>query len=378
MISTRRALVRLAAAAMLTGALVPGYSQDKSPVVLGFVTPVTSSWGKDVMRGVDLAVKQVNAAGGINQRPVKVITYDDLNKPEEGVAAVERLIARDNAKLILGSFSSSGSMAQQAVTERYKKVHVLSFPQADSVRDASHAMAFFMNATVGMTLTKYLEYAAKELKPRKVVIMADTSDYGQASADTVKRIWSKPQDPQVMAVERYDQKQADLSPQLTKIRSLAPDAVFIAGGSGEAVANVLTQMRELRVPGARLTVPGILSEGFLKVAGKSAEGLINGDFYFYDNDNPANKAFVQAFQTDYKYNPSKLEMIGFETVDLAVQLLKKAGPDATDEVLAKTLRETTWTTPRGTWKFVPMGKAYQAEAGFTLLTVKDGKVVKLR
>lgn len=373
-----RHLIRAAGFAVLAGGLAAAQAQDKSPVVLGFVTPVTSSWGQDVIKGVDLATKMVNAAGGVNGRPVKVVTYDDQNKPEEGVAAVERLIARDNAKVIMGSFTSSGSMAQQAVTQREKKLHFVSFAQADSVRDASHPLAFFQNATVGMLLARYLEYVARDIKPRSVVVIANNSDYGQASADTVKKTWSKPTDPKVIGVERFDSKQADLSPQLTKIRGLNPDAVFVAADSGEAVANVLNQMRELKVTGTRLTVPGILSDSFLKIAGKSAEGLVNGDFYFHDDDNAANKAFVQAFRAEYKSNPSKLEMIGYESVDLAVQLLKKAGPDASGEVLAKTLREGTWQSPRGAMKFVPMGKAFQAEAGFTLLTVKDGKVAKLR
>lgn len=376
--ASRRDLLHMATAAVLTGGLVPAYAQEKQPIVLGCVMPVSSSWGQDVMKGVDLAVKTANAAGGVHQRPIKVITYDDQSKPEEGVAAVERLISRDNAKVVMCSFTSSSSMAQQTVTERHKKLHFVSFAQADSVREASHPLAFFQNATVDMLLAKYLQFVAAQIKPQRVVVLANNSDYGQASADRVRQEWTKPGGPQVVSVERFESKQPDLSPQLTKIRGLKPDAVFIAADSGEAVANVLNQMRELKVPGVPLTVPGILSESFLKIAGKSAEGLINGDFYFYEDDNPTNKAFVEAFRRDYKHNPSKLEMIGFEAVDLAVQLLKKAGPDAGDDVLGKIFREGHWNSPRGDLKFFPMGKAFQADAGFTLLTVKDGKVTKLR
>lgn len=371
-----RRLICAAAASALAWPLLPLHAQDREPVVLGFVTPVSSSWGQDVMKGVNLAVKMVNAKGGVGQRPVKLVVYDDLAKPEEGVAAVERLITRDRAKIVMGSFTSSGSMAQQIVTERHGKLHFVSFAQADSVRDSSHGLAFFQNATVGMLLAKYLDFVAREVKPQKVVVLANMSDYGQASVETVKKQWSRPGSPQIVSVERFESKQPDLSPQLTKIRGMKPDAVFVAADSGEAVANALNQMRELKVPGVRLTVPGILSVSFLKIAGPSAENLVNGDFYFHDIDNAANRAFVQAFRAEYKHNPSKLEMIGFEAVDLAAQLLNKAGADASDEALAKALREGTWSSPRGTLKFVPMGKAWQADAGFTLVTVKDGKVVK--
>jgi branched-chain amino acid transport system substrate-binding protein len=359
-------------------ATAPATAQDKAPVVFGFVTPTTTSWGQDVMRGVNLAVKQINATGGIQGHPVKLVVYDDMNKPEEGVAAFERLIVRDKAKIVTGSFTSATSMAQQAVTERHKKLHIVSFAQADNVRDASHPLAFFLNATNGMNLRRYLEYIGTQVKPKRVVILADTTDYGQSAIDAVRKDWSRPTDPQVISVERFDPAQSDLSPQVTKVKSAKPDAVFIAGNSGEAVANVLSQLRELGVPGIRLTVPGILSESFIKLAGKSAEGLINGDFYFYDQANPENEAFVKAFRADYSYNPSKLEMIGYESIQLPALLLRKTGIDADDATLAKVLRENAWPTPRGSLKFVPMGKAWQADASFTLLTVKDGKVAVLR
>lgn len=369
---------RLAVVAALAALAAPVAAQDKAPVVFGFVTPTTTSWGQDVMRGVDLAVKQINAAGGVQGHPVKMVVYDDMNKPEEGVAAFERLIVRDKAKVVMGSFTSAVSMAQQAVSERHKKLHIVSFAQADNVRDASHPLAFFLNATVGMNLDKYLEYVAAQIKPKKVVVLADSTDYGQASIDAMRKKWTKPTDPAVVGVERFEPSQSDLSPQITKVKSLKPDAVFIAANSGEAVSNVLTQMRELGVPGVRLTVPGILSESFIKLAGKSAEGLVNGDFYFYGQDNQENRAFVEAFRAEYKYNPSKLEMIGYESVKLSAAVLQKMGVDADDATLAKALRENNWSSPRGNLKFVPMGKAWQAEATFTLLTVKDGKVVVLR
>jgi branched-chain amino acid transport system substrate-binding protein len=353
------------------------FAQDKAPVVFGFVTPTTTSWGADVMKGVNLAVKQMNAAGGVQGRPIKLVVYDDMNKPEEGVAAFERLIVRDKAKMLMGSFTSAVSMAEQSVTERYKRLHIVSFAQADSVRDASHPLAFFLNATVGMNLSKYLEYVGTQIKPKRVVVLADSTDYGQSSIDAIRKTWTKPSDPQVIGVERFEPTQSDLSPQITKIKSEKPDAVFIAANSGEAVSNVLTQLHELGVNATRLTVPGILSDSFLKLAGKSAEGLINGDFYFYEQDNPQNHTFVNAFRTEYGYNPSKLEMIGYESVQLSTMLLQKAGVDADDASLAKTLRENTWQTPRGTLKFVPMGKAWQGEAAFTLITVKDGKMVAM-
>lgn len=367
----------IAAGLLLTGPLA--HANDKTPVTFGFVTPTSTSWGEDVMRGVDLAVKEINASGGIDGHPVKIVTYDDQNKPEEGASAVERLITRDKVKIVMGSFTSSSSMAQQAVTKRYGKLHIVSFAQADSVRDASHPLAFFLNATVGMNMSAYLKYVAKKFDPKRLVVFADQSDYGESSIAAVKSNYGKPGDPELVGVERFDGKQMDLSPQLTKIRGLKPDAVLIAADSGEKVSNALTQMHQLGVPGMRLTVPGILSESFVKLTGAAGEGMINGDFYYFKQDNPTNLAFVKNFRAAYKYAPSKLELIGYESVELGAQVVRKAGVDADDEAMAKVLRDTTWTTPRGDWTFVPMGKAYQAAINnFTLLTVKNGEIVPVK
>ncbi len=373
-------VIKLCVAIVTLALGVPiAFAQDKTPVVLGFVTPITSTWGVDVMRGANLAMKQVTASGGVLGHPVKLVAYDDQMKPEEGVAAVERLITRDKAKIIMGSFASSVTMAEQAVTKRYNKLLIASFAQAEDVRNASYPMAFFLNSTLNMGMTSYLKYIASHLKPQRVVVIADSSDYGQAAIDAIKKNWSTQGDPKIVGIERFELGQGDLSPQITRIKSLHPDAIFIAAGSGEGLSNVLTQLNDLGVQGKRLGMPGgTLSESFLKLAGKAAEGLMGSDLYFYGEDSPQNIAFVKAFKDEYKYNPNLLEMIGYESIMLSVQLLQKTGLNTSDATMAQVLRENVWNSPRGTLKFVPMGKAYQAEAQFQIETVKDGKAVLVR
>ncbi|HSV45718.1 MAG TPA: ABC transporter substrate-binding protein, partial [Ramlibacter sp.] len=96
----------------------------KEPVLVGVAVPTTMSFGQQNIRGIDLAVKQVNAAGGVwGGRPLKTVVYDDQNKPEEGVSAVERLITRDKVVALIGSVGTAVTAAQLTVTRRYRKVH---------------------------------------------------------------------------------------------------------------------------------------------------------------------------------------------------------------------------------------------------------------
>lgn len=376
-VTRRRATLAAIAPIALGLALYSGaaaYAQES--VKIGVGMPITSNFGQQSQAGINLAVKEINDAGGIlGGRPIEVIEYDDQSKAEESAAVFERLITRDQVKVVIGPIPTLTTGAALAVTKRYGVVHFPHVAKSTSLREQGYANAFFMNSTVDMDAEKYNAFIATELKPKTVVILAEVSDYGDAAIKILTDDWSVAGSPEITGTERFDAKDNDFSPVLTKIKGSNPEGVYIVASATETFATILRQMDELGITARKLPAPGIVTAGVIDLAGDSSEGLLFGDFYSAETDTPENKAFVEKFMAANNYTPGKIELTAYESVLIAAKALDKAGADADYDAIGNVIRETEWTTPRGTWKFQKLGESYQAPAGFVLLGVEGGKVV---
>ena len=343
--------------------------------MVGVALPISTTWGQQSQRGVELGVKEVNASGGINGRPIKLITYDTQAKPEEAVQVVERLITRDNVKVLIGPDFSGETLASMPVVNRYNIVQFAIGSKTDAILEKGNPRTFFFNSTVSMDTINYAKYVTEQLKPKSIVIITEQSDLAHAALNIVQGMWSGPNAPNILSVEKIDPRESDLSPVLTKVKGMKPDAIYVLISQAEHISKLLKQGRELGLQSTILAGPGMISATVVPLAGAAIEGIKFGDFYFSSQPNPENLAFVEKFQKEYGNKPDKLELCGYEAVIILAQSLRKTGADASPDELAKEIQESSFTTPRGSFKFVKLGKSYQAPSSFLLLQVKDGQIV---
>lgn len=375
MITRRQALVSSGSVMLVPGAAETAWAAT-DPVKIGSVMPVSMTFSEQSRRGMELKVKELNAAGGIlGGRKIELITYDDQNKPEEAAAATERLISRDKVSVILGSITTPGTAAVLAVTKRYRKMHISASAKSETLRENGHANAFFTNTTVSQDATKYNEFIANDLKLKRVAMLAELTDYGEGAIAQLKKSWSTPGSPQIVTIERINPKDTDHAAMLTKVKAMNPDGLYICLVGADIFANLLRQIDELGVPGTKLPGPGVMALPVVKAAGRSVEGVIFGDFYANNLANPENKAFVAAFSTAYGYPPEKMELLGYEAVEVAAGAVAAAGPNGGNNEIAAATRDGEWDTPRGKWRFAKYGASFQAPASFVLLTVKNGEII---
>lgn len=369
-IATLPVVVSIVAATALMG---PAQAQES--VKIGAGLPLSSTFGEQSKAGIDLAVKEINDAGGIlGGRPIEIVSYDDQNKAEEAAAVFERLITRDQVKVLIGPVPTLTTGAALAVTKRYGVVHFPHVAKSTSLREQGYENAFFMNSTVEMDASNFNKYIADEIKPKTVSILAEVSDYGDAAIGILTNDFSADGSPEIIGTERFDAKDNDFSPVLTKLKGANADGIYIVASSNETFATILRQMDELGIRAVKLPAPGIVTAGVIELAGPSADGIDFGDFYSHEMDTPENAAFVEKFREAYDYDPGKIELTAYESVIIAAKAMDMAGADADYDAIGKAVRENEWTTPRGTWKFEKLGQSYQAPAGFVLMTIKDGNV----
>ena len=372
----QRMIALVTSVAVVVAMATPLRAEDKEPVRIGSVALMSSAYTQQGIRGMDLAVKEINAAGGVlGGHPIELVKYDDQNKPEEAAAAAERLISRDKAKVVLGSLTTTATAALSSVAKRRNAVLVGWSAKSETLRENGTPLQFFLNSTVGQDTAKYSDFIVG-LGLKRVAIIAEQSDYGQSAINSITALWKdNPKAPEVVAIERFDPRDTDFSPILTKVKGAQPDALYIApGGAVETFANILKQRRQLGVQGLVLPAPGAMTGSLIGLAGEATDGLVFGDFYSNGSELPQSVEFVQRFQKEYGYAPEKMELLGYEAVQTAAKGIAAAGPDASPKDIATAITGIEMESARGTWRFDKLGASYQAPAGFALLTVKDGKI----
>jgi branched-chain amino acid transport system substrate-binding protein len=357
---------------------IPSVWAQQEPVRLGVAFPLSSLYGQQTNSGVQLALKEVNDRGGILGRPVRVIILDNQDKPEEAVAVLERLITRDKVQAVAASFSSLTGLAEQKVTERYKMLHIAIAAKGDRLPYEGHPLVFYLNTTISQDSKTYNEFLAKRLRPKRVAVMLENTDYGQSCLASLKRDWTGAGSPEIVTVETYEKLEQDFTPILTKVKSLNPDVIYFANGTVEVNANIALQIDQLGIKATKVLAPGQINDDFVRVAGKSAEGVVSGDIYIYTLDSPENMAFVSAFEAVNKSKPQKVTLFAYEAIKVLAEAMTKAGTADDVERIAGVLRTSTFASPRGKLRFHLEGKSYQVDGDYKVLTVKGGKIVSYK
>ncbi len=205
--------------AAVVAVAAPLRAEDKEPVRIGSVALMSSAYTQQGIRGMDLAIKEINAAGGVlGGHPIELIKYDDQNKPEEAAAAAERLISRDKAKVVLGSLTTTATAALSSVAKRRNAVLIGWSAKSESLREGGTPLQFFLNSTVSQDTAKYSEFIVG-LGLKSIAIIAEQSDYGQSAINSLTAHWKdNPAAPKIVAIERFDPRDTDFSPILTKVK----------------------------------------------------------------------------------------------------------------------------------------------------------------
>jgi branched-chain amino acid transport system substrate-binding protein len=359
---------------MLLPTMVQG--QTKAPVKIGVILPMTGPaalFGEQTNRGVQLAAKLINDAGGIlGGRPVKIYLEDDQANPVEGVNAVKKLMNREGTKLITGGVNSSVSLAELQVTKESGLLHLVTVSTAPAIREQGHPSLFALQPTNTMKDDFALPWIAQNLKPQKVVVLAENTDYGRVELDELKKNWGN-SGPKIIATEMFQLGESDFAINLNKFKAMKPDLFYIATAAPNTLGAILKQAYEIGFKTPIFLAPGNLNMDVIRLAGPAMEGIMCADYYVNILDTPANKKFVMDYEEMYKKPPEKMEMLGYESITILSGAINKSGTDTDVKKISDTLRENKWPSPRGEIVFDQKGQA-KGVTKDQVLYVKDGKI----
>jgi branched-chain amino acid transport system substrate-binding protein len=301
----------------------PGVFGDT--ILLGEVGSLTGSeatFGISTRNAIELAVREVNAAGGVKGKKIEIRVYDNQSKPEEAAQAANRLINQDNVLMILGEVASSNSMAM-AEKAQPAKVPMISNastnPKVTEIGDYIFRVCF-IDPFQGYVMAKF---AHENLKINKVAVLRDLgSAYSQGLADVFERKFTE-MGGKIVARETYTKGSTDFRSQLTAIKRASPDAIYIPGYYND-VGLIARQARELGITAKLMGGDGWDSEKLFELGGAAIEGSYFSNHYSPDDPNPQIQKFIADYKAAFGSVPDSLAALGYDAAKVAVDAIKRA------------------------------------------------------
>ncbi|HKQ84518.1 MAG TPA: ABC transporter substrate-binding protein [Steroidobacteraceae bacterium] len=289
----------------------------------GSLTGGTATFGQSTHNGVTMAFEEINAAGGVLGKKLKVLVEDDQSKPEEAATAVTKLISQDRVVAVIGEVASSRTLAAAPIAQA-NKVPLISpastNPRVTQVGDYIFRVCF-IDPFQGAVMAKF---AGNSLKLKKVAILYDVrNDYSVGLrnffSETFKGLGGA-----IIGEQSYSEGDSDFRAQLTQLKSLGPEAIYVPGYYTE-VGTIARQARELG-----LTVPLMGGDGWdspklTEIGGQAIEGSYLSNHYSVDDPSPAIQKFVTAYKTKYGVVPDALAALGYDAAYVLADAMKRAG-----------------------------------------------------
>lgn len=303
-----------------------------------------ATYGSSIAEGIDLAVEEINEAGGINGIQIKVTKFDNKSDAAEATNGIIKLVNQDNVDAIIGAATSGNTVAQVQIANEKETILLTPSGTAPIVtinEDGSLNEYVFRTSYIDpFQGTIAANFAIEELGVKTAAIYADNaSDYAKGLAAAFKETFEAAGG-EIVAEEAYVAKDTDFRSTLTRINSANPEFVFIPGYY-EEVGLIVAQAREIGLDVPLMGADGWDSPTLVELAGPEA---LNNTFItnHYSSEDPDDiiQNFVTKFGEKYGGNkPNAFHALGYDSVYLLKDAIERAG--STDSVAIKDALEAT-------------------------------------
>src|SRR5512140_952252 len=329
---------RLLAAAVGSIAVTLSFAAAAQPIKLGELNSykVFPAFLEPYKKGMELAVDEINAAGGVLGRPIEVISREDGGNPGDAVRVAEELISRDKVALLTGTFASNVGLAVSNLAAQRKIVFIAAEPLTDKiVWENGNRYTFRLRASTYMQTAMLIPEAAK-LKKVRWAIVYPNYEYGQAATATFKQQLAALQGGNVEFVEQATTLgKLDAGPVVQALIDAKPDAVF-SSLFGPDLARFVREgeLRGLFKDRPVVNLLGGEPEYLDPLKDEAPVGWYVTGYPWYAIDTPEHKRFLAAYQKKFNDYPRLGSVVGYTTVRAAAAALQKAGSTDTEKLVA--------------------------------------------
>jgi branched-chain amino acid transport system substrate-binding protein len=336
---SRRGLLQSGALALAAPALMRrAWAQGAGPIRIGFPVPLTGAFGaeaNDQVRAAQIAVKEFNAAGGLDGRMAELLVRDDKLNPGEAATRTLELIEKDKVNFLVGALSAAVTLSVNNVA-RERGVLYNSISQSDAINEAKDfgRTTFHEALNPHMTAGAVGRYVFPKHGKRVAFLTADYA-YGHEMVRGFRRA-GEALGIEVVADIRHPIGASDYSAFLPRLAALKPDVLCLCNFGRDQVVSI-QQATEFGLKRTTKLVAPVLLFTARKAGGDAFEGVVGGTSYYWrlEDSVPTAKAFNDAFRAAYNGAvPSDYGALGYAGVRSVLESVKAAKSTDTDKVIA--------------------------------------------
>lgn len=340
-------------------------------ILIGAAGPMTgdlAQFGQSMLHGINLAVDEINAAGGVNGRRFRVEVGDDRANASEGTLVAQRFAGNLDLVAVIGHFNSGISIPTSAIYDRFGLVQITPASTNPKYTQQGFRRTFRNIPNDDENGRQLGDFIGRQGWKRIVIYFANNA-YGKGFADVVEAR-AKELGVAVLDRQAYDpDRDEEFRPVLTRWKSLEFDAVVLAGENPKG-AIIISHARDVGITQPFCGGDGIASNELWKIGGAAAEGTYVTSYFHPSDERPEVVAFMKAFQAQYGQEPDVWAAQSYDAVKVLAEAIRAAGSTNPDKIAAALHAVRGWQGVTGSHTFNEAGDVVGKKVLVTV--VKDG------
>ncbi len=306
-----------------------GASSAATPdkVYIGVTGPFTgdnAEYGRIWKQGFQLALDEINKAGGVRGKPVELVYEDSQSDPKQTPPIAQKFVADKRVLAVIGDFSSPASMAASPI---YNQAGLVQLGITNSHPNFTDTGEYIFGTSRSQLedAPQLAEYTVKDLGFKRLAVFHLNTDWGKVTQDLfIKK--AKELGAEIVDVEAYLPNEKDFRSALTKARDARPDALVLVSyyNDGSLIAR---QAQDVNLNVPKIANGACYSPKFIELGGKAVDGVYTTSGFFPDEPRPEVQAFVKKFQETYKETPDSFAAQAYDGVKVLAAAIEKAGFD---------------------------------------------------
>jgi branched-chain amino acid transport system substrate-binding protein len=333
----------------------------------------TALSGKFKKLGSDMAVEEINAAGGIMGKKLEVVVEDDQGTQQGIVAAVQKLTSDKEIVALIGPIKSTDAKAMHTVVQKVGIPTAIGGTNVDLTQTLKNPWFFRFRPHDGYFTQSIAEFTVNKLGKKKVAIIHDTDAFGTGAKDLMIENYKK-LGITVLVVEGVNTGTKDFAPFLKKVADSGAEVLNTALSTSEDSGQLVKQIREKGYKFEVIGQANLTQETTIKVAGDAMNGIYGVNDFALDQS-PETIAFVDKFKAKYNENPDIFVSWVYDALNVFKKVIDEKKSTKPEDIKAGILALKDYKGVEGTYTFDENGDGLHQ---YSIVQVKDKKVVTVK
>ena len=338
---------------MIVAIFGSGIATAADEIRIGFTPPITgvhAAGGSLQVKSINLALKEINAAGGVNGKKIDLRIIDNQSTNPGALAALQKAVEQEKVLAMLGCLYSTQVFATADATKNYGIPTIIGATNVNITKQGNPWL-FRVRPDDSVAAGAMVKYIKEDTKLTKIGLIHDADAFGTGGADLVEK-YAKEAGLTVVRREKCTTAAKDFTAELLAMKN-AGAQILVFYGHEEATALLQRQMRQIGSPFKFLGSPSAASKDSLNLAKEAAEGIW-AVVDFVPGQSKENKSYADAYKKEYNAEFDSLSVWTYDGLKILVNAIKKAGEDRA-KIREAILATQGYQGAQGTFSFTPNG-----------------------